>query len=80
MNLIQGYVYKDESKSSTNGKLVVYKWTSVSDRDPKDPKAGRKTWAIVHPVGEPDMQSCYGLPLNKLSGPIRQATKEDRGY
>lgn len=79
MNLISGNVYKDESKSYTNGEEVVFKWTSVGDRDPKDLKAPKKIWAIVHPIGEPDMQSCYGLRPDELSGPIRKATREDRG-
>jgi len=77
MNLIEGYVYKDESKTWTNGKLVVFKWTSIDDSDKKD--KDKETFAIVHPVGEPDMQSCYGIKPSLLSGPIRKATSEDRG-
>ena len=47
MNLLEGYVYKDTRKD----KEVVYKWVSISDTDPY------KVFAIVHEIGEPDMQS-----------------------
>ena len=77
MNLLKGYVYVDET--DTKGNEVVFKWTSVMDRDLADPKSARKICAILHPIGEPDMQSCYGVPLDKLRGPIRKATTEDRG-
>lgn len=71
MNLLEGYVYVDTSKT-TRVKEVVYKWTSGVEHE-------KNVFAIVHEVGEPDMQSCYGLSPDLLTGPIRQATDEDLG-
>ena len=72
MELIEGYVYRDTSKT-TRVKEVVYKWSAVGVLDPKI------IFDIVHEVGEPDMQSCYGLNPGFLEGPIRQATSKDLG-
>ena len=38
---------------------VVLKWINVH--------SDGKIWAIVHPDGEPDMQSCYGVSLDQLN-------------
>jgi hypothetical protein len=72
MNLISGYVYRDTSKK-TRVKEVVYKWTSTNHPNPE------KVYAIVHEVGEPDMQSCYGIDPSLLTGPLRPATLKDLG-
>lgn len=50
--LIEGTVYLDNKTQE----YVIFKWMSRDGRN-----------AIVHPVGEPDMQSMYGLPPNELS-------------
>jgi len=55
VQLMSGKTYRD----TTNGYTVVLKWINVHDNG--------KIWAIVHPEGEPDMQSCYGMPLDELA-------------
>ena len=35
---------------------ILYKEDTKRDRD----------YVMVHPVGEPDMQSCYGVEVNQL--------------
>jgi len=50
VQLHPGQIYID----STNNKRVVLKWVNVRYET-------KEIFAIVHPEGEPDMQSCYGI-------------------
>ena len=48
----------DEYMDKEKTQKVIFKWCSISEDK-------KKVYAIVHPVGEPDMQSTYGTdPLN----------------
>ena len=68
MILLEGYVYRDTTNGYKSEKEVVYKWISSDNQ-----------YAIVHEVGEPDMQSCYGVSKDLLTGPIRKANNKDLG-
>lgn len=52
MKLIPEQVYVYTKKD----KLVVFRWMSRDDK-----------YAMVHPLGEPDMQSMFGIPPSELS-------------